>query len=178
MQINQQNSSTAVFPIAKHGGFAFDVCFWLYFLKKDTERYKNRELFPKTHGILALQRKTVIATKVLADCLRLFDVVGRKFPLSFHQQTVKIARIGGLFIGAVDGWDEQIFSYNQLKKEFTIQNTANYLSHVFFMAYSLASIASVKKPLEKNARPAILLVWMAASIATSILAQIFLKKTN
>jgi hypothetical protein len=178
MQISQQNSLAAVSAIARQGGFAFDVCFWLYFLKKDSERYKNPELFPKTHGILASQRKTVIATKIVADCLRLFDVVGRKFPLSFNQQAVKIARIGGLLFGAVDGWDEQIFSYNQLKKEFTVQNTANFLSHVFFNAFSVASIASAIKPLQGNARPVILLGWMATCIVSSIIAKNFTKKTN
>jgi len=115
---------------------------------------------------------------VVGDCLRLVDVIGRKFPSTFNQQAIKAARITGLFLGAVDGWNEQIFSFKKIQEKISISNCCDYISHIFFYAFSLSSILSSNKNLVSNARPAVLLGCMAGSIITSIAAQIFTKKTN
>lgn len=178
MQIASQNRTNILTALSKQGAFAFDVCFWLYFIKKDSLRFRSTQLFPKTEGILSTQRKIIIATKIVADFLRLIDVVGRKFPLIFDQQAIKMARITGLFFGALDGWNEQILAFKKLKNKFTVGKASNYLAHVFFNAFSVASIATLSNPLQNNSRPPIFLACMAACIVSSIIAKKFTKKTN
>jgi len=173
-----QNTPTGISFLTKQSGFVFNVCFWLYFLKKDSCRFTDKKHFSKQLDVLSAQRKIVIAGKVVGDCLRLVDVIGRKFPSTFNQQAIKAARITGLFLGAVDGWNEQIFSFKKIQEKISISNCCDYISHIFFYAFSLSSILSSNKNLVSNARPAVLLGCMAGSIITSIAAQIFTKKTN
>jgi hypothetical protein len=173
-----QNTPSTISFLTKQSGFVFNVCFWLYFLKKDSCRYADKNNFSKKLDELSVQRKIAIAGKVVGDCLRLVDVIGRKFPHAFNQQAIKAARITGLFLGAVDGWNEQIFSFKKIQKKTSISSCCDYLSHVYFNAFSLSSILSINKKLESNARPAVLLGCMAGSIIISIAAQIFTKKTN
>lgn len=166
MQItNSIVHSTFFSTVKKELPLVGNVAFWLFYIRKDYNRIKDATLLK---GPERIQKKWIVQAKVVGDCFRLFDVLGRRFDTIVPNKLCNTVRVLGLLAGALDGTNEQILAYRELKKEFTAKNSFNFLSSLFFNGFSISSLLSMRYEVKKNSSPLVMISLMAVSIIGSI----------
>ena len=166
MQITNSTLFSNIFsPIKKELPLLGNVAFWLFYIRKDYKRIGDAT---QLKGPERIQKKWIVRAKVVGDSFRLFDVLGRRFDTIVPNKLCNTVRVLGLLAGALDGTNEQILAYRELKKEFTAKNSFNFLSSLFFNGFSISSLLSMRYEVKKNSSPAVMISLMALSIIGSI----------